>query len=406
MVLLVALLMLWHARTGHLAKLTTAGIWALAMLALGAAAASYPQKSTEAVDQLLTATVADTSRAFGKASPNIHVADDAPGGAVVSKQLDALNRETLYRAWLQGMFRDPDGATARDFGPRLFRVMHLTWTEADAVKNEPDGDGKRILDNKKRQFETLAAELQNADPRAYDQFTGNHGRWGAMMYAITTSLTIDVLIAVALVFVLIALLAIRLVVPLLPALTTLALLDVTADHMRRFLGSVAGLIIRGPLMFLAAMLNMVVVLHVLHAAVPPPLRYTVAAVTALVLWRLLKPLAEVRSAARSAGTWSRRGVATAVGATALTTRILSASRRSEPPPPAPSSAARGADVNQPLGSRAHRRATGHRNGQGERFRPSAQPTTSPSRSRVEDPSARPTAMSIPAARLGEGVEVR
>ena len=88
--------------------------------------------------------------------------------------MDDVVRSTQYRTWLAGAFGDPDSATAKKYGPRVFRSTHFSWQEYDTYRKDPNGEGKKVLEAKQDAFKEHAEAVKKSDPVAYEYFKGEH----------------------------------------------------------------------------------------------------------------------------------------------------------------------------------------------------------------------------------------
>lgn len=279
-------LLLWRARQGRFAALATATGWAFGMLLLGSLAVQWPVTSAHTVDGLVTSAVTSIGQGF--------CADGCEGltpAEIADRQIDQINRRTLYRAWVMSALGDPDGPTAEEFGPLIFATTHLTWAEADTVRDDPGGAGADLIKGKQKLFELVAGELNERDELAYQQLTGNRGRWAGLGYDLVTAATVDVFLIIALLFGVIAFVVIRLAVPLLPAISTLGVFEATAPHVKNAGGRLLQLLINGPLFLLAALISLGISEAALTAdGLPLPLRLIFAGGASIILWRLLRPI--------------------------------------------------------------------------------------------------------------------
>lgn len=286
-VTLVAVTILWRAREGAYPAVVSAAAWALVMLGVGAAAVNYPITAAATVDGLVSNAVGSVAKGF----TTVTGTSATTPAEMAAHQLDTLNRNTLYANWAKGYFGSADSATAKKYGPALFKASHLTWAESAIVESDPSGQGKQIIDDHHDEWDNVTEQIKDADPRAYAHLTGKQGRWAAAGTIIVSGICIDPFLLVSMIFVLLAYLVIRLVVPILPATTTLALHDATQDKVRDFSGQVFSLLIRGPLFFLAAMVNMTFSVAILNSDISLAMRYLLAGAISYILWKLLNPLA-------------------------------------------------------------------------------------------------------------------
>lgn len=271
---------------------TTVG-WALLVLVGATYVMSYPVSSARAVDELVQTTIATSARGVGVTN---EVSSPQAGGnesaseaqAALDDMFDTINRDVFYTAWLEGTVGSSDSAIARTYGPDLFRASHLSWSEAETVKNDPDA-GQAIVEAKKQLWTRTAAAVEQEDSSAYRQLTGNNGRWDA---AATVALRVALMmpfLAVAAVFIVVAYVATRVFVPLAPAFGVLGLLYVAQDWVISVLKQVGRFIILGPAFFVAALANLLLDTAVLDSDLAFGLKLVIVAAIPFVLFKLLRP---------------------------------------------------------------------------------------------------------------------
>lgn len=254
--LAVAALVLWRARSGHLGGAVTAATTALVVLGLSSFLMQYPTESVRWVDAGVRNVTGLIASGFseGKVLPKGSASADQATLAV-DGQMDDLVRDTQYRTWLDGVFGDPDSAIAHEYGPRVFRATHFSFAEYAAYRSDPNGEGKKILEAKQAAFKQHADAIKQADPVAYEAFTGKD--WTSRA---TSALVNLLVVAVPCLFFLLAglfavmgFVLIRLVVPLAPAAGVIFMFDKTRDLAIGWLKRVAGPLIMGPVCFLVAL---------------------------------------------------------------------------------------------------------------------------------------------------------
>lgn len=274
---------------------TTVG-WALLVLVGATYVMSYPVSSARAVDELVQTTIATSARGIGVA--NEAYGPPVPGNegresaneaqAAIDDMFDTINRDLFYDAWLEGTLGTSDSAVARTYGPDLFRASHLSWSEAETVQNDPDA-GQAIIEAKKDLWVRTAAAVERDDSGAYQQLTGNNGRWDA---AGTVALRVALMmpfLAVAAVFIVVAYVVTRVFVPLAPAFGVLGLLYVAQDWVIAVLKQVGRFIILGPAFFVAALANLLLDTAVLDSDLAFGLKLVIVAAIPFVLFKLLRP---------------------------------------------------------------------------------------------------------------------
>ncbi|MCK9795223.1 hypothetical protein M1843_15845 [Isoptericola sp. 4D.3] len=318
--LLVAAGVLITAMRADVSSTVTTVGWALLVLVGSTYVMSYPVSSARAVDELVQTTIATSARGVGVA--NETYGPPVPGNegresaneaqAALDDMFDTINRDLFYDAWLEGTLGSNDSAVAREHGPNLFRASHLTWSEAETVKNDPDA-GQAIIDAKKDLWVKTAAAVEREDSGAYQQLTGNNGRWDAAGTAVLRVAVMMPFLAVAAVFIVVAYVATRVFVPLAPAFGVLGLLYVTQDWVIGVLKQVGRFIILGPAFFIAALANLLLATAVLDSDLAFGLKLVIVAAIPFVLFKLLRPGRAVPGS-RAARRMARSGMGTFLNA--------------------------------------------------------------------------------------------
>lgn len=227
---------------------------------------------------------------------------------------DTINRDVYYDDWLDGTLGASDTAIARRYGPALFEASHLTWSEAETVRADPDA-GREIIEAKKDLWVATAAAVEREDSAAYQQLTGNQGRWDAAgTVALRVALTLPFL-AIAAVFIVVAYAATRVFVPLAPAFGVLGLLYVAQDWVIAVLKQIGRFVILGPAFFVAALANLLLATSVLDSDLAFGLKLVLCAGIPFVLFKLLRP-GRVIPGTRAARRMARGGMGALVTALA------------------------------------------------------------------------------------------
>ncbi|OIJ24133.1 hypothetical protein [Nocardioides luteus] len=295
--LLVAATVMIRARDGRFARAVTAAGWALGVLVVTSWLIQYPVESTKLVDDGVRSATGLIAAGFNDGRTVPGVGDDKFGETdavkAVDGQMDEVVRSTQYRTWLAGAFGDPDSATAKTYGPRVFRATHFSWQEYDAYRKDPNGEGKKVLEAKQDAFKKHAEAVKKSDPVAYEYFKGEH--WSQRA---TTALVNLVVVVVVCGFLLVAGLAIllsfaliRLIVPFAPAAGVLFMLDHTRDAAVAMLKRVVGPLVMGPIYFLVALLLLRLDSAILTSTMWFVLKLGLIAVLTVLAWRLTRPAA-------------------------------------------------------------------------------------------------------------------
>ncbi|MEV8026833.1 hypothetical protein [Cellulosimicrobium funkei] len=319
LILVAAGVLLAAARSEVSTAVTTVG-WALLVLVGATFIMSYPVASAQAVDSLVQTTVAASARGIGVDDGGSRTgANSAQSG--IDSMFDTINRDTYYSAWLEGTLGSADSAVAREYGPDLFHASHLTWSEAETVRDDPDA-GRAIVDAKKALWVKTAAAVEGADSGAYAHLTGEKGRWDATaMVVVRVGLMMPFLV-VAAIFIVIAYVATRVFVPLAPGLAVVGLLYSAQGWVIRVLKQVGRFIILGPVFFVAALANLLLDTAVLDSDLAFPLQLVIVAAIPFVLFKLLRP-GHAMPGSRSLGRMARAGLGTFVNSLATRKAVAS-----------------------------------------------------------------------------------
>lgn len=292
-VLVLVCMLLWAASRADISKTVTTLGWAGLVLVTTTYVMSYPVASAQAIDGIVQSAVTTAARGQLPDALPPRPADYVPpemGGSqesaaqyAINQQFDVVDRNTLYRAWLEGTLGSSTSKVALDYGPDLFKASHLSWQEAALVDA---GNGAAIISQKKDLWVATAAKVHEADDAAYQQLTGNKGRWdGAVIALFSVASTLTFLVVAGFVVV-VSYLAVRVLIPLAPALGVFGMLKALSGWMMSIVRKVAVLVGLGPLFFAAALVNLLIVTAVIGQGV---LGIIISVLVPLVLFSLLHP---------------------------------------------------------------------------------------------------------------------
>ncbi|WP_166843982.1 hypothetical protein [Isoptericola sp. BMS4] len=300
--LVVAVSLLWAAGRADVSHVVTSVGWAMVALVATTYVMSYPVSSAQAVDGLIETTVTASASAVGAPTagtgevlgpavpgdPGGTATSADPASEALSHLFDGINRQMLYDSWLEGTLGSTTSHVATAYGPDLFRASHLTWDEARTVEDDPEA-GAAIIDAKKELWVRTAAAVERADGAAYQQLTGNNGRWDAAAAAIVgTGFTMPFL-AVAAVFIVLSYAVVRVFVPVAPAVGLVALLYTAQGWVVTVLKNVGRFVILGPLFWVAALVNLLIDSAILSSQLAWLLKITLCLVVMIVLFKILRP---------------------------------------------------------------------------------------------------------------------
>ncbi|MGH9118666.1 MAG: hypothetical protein ACRD0A_12565, partial [Acidimicrobiales bacterium] len=158
----VGVWMLFRARTAEYGEITTAGAWAVLMIALAALALSYPAWAGRTWDD----TVVGSAKLV-----NDTLAGEADARAGADPAVGQINGDVAYRVWLRGMFGSDTTRTAEAFGPRFYAAMAFAWSELPTLdRGGPEAEA--MTEAHRQAFVDAARDLEAADPSAYRTMQG------------------------------------------------------------------------------------------------------------------------------------------------------------------------------------------------------------------------------------------
>lgn len=187
------LYLLWRARSADMNRAFTIVLWAVFVMVVVTALARWPVTSAHLADNILTQgigtvhsaltpSVGDGSSSFcgNGATTCVDHRDDA------QRQADEVTYAILYRGWLRGELGDPDSAVAKKYGRALYDANGLSWDDYDTIKRDPS-KAKTIVAQHQKQWNTIAAQIQQEDPTAYTYLQGKG--WSRAATGWVTALT-------------------------------------------------------------------------------------------------------------------------------------------------------------------------------------------------------------------------
>ncbi|NYI99591.1 hypothetical protein HNR19_000290 [Nocardioides thalensis] len=307
----VAVVVLFRSREGHLSGAITATAWALLVLLAVSWVVSYPTESVEAVDGTVRSAVVQIGDGFSEQESSGDTEEERALSSV-DQQIGLVVETVQYQTWLKTVFGSADSEVAEKYGPATFIATHFTWDEWETYNEDPDGAGAEMLERKADSFKAIAEAVKDEDPAAYKYFTGS--QWGSRLSAGAISVLVMFVVCafllVAGLTVLAAFAVIRLLVPFTPALGVVFLLDVARERAIDVFRRVGGVLVMGPAYFVASLVLLRFYGALLTADMPFLLRFAFVLALSVIAWRLLKPassltrmrvpgLAQVRRYARA-----------------------------------------------------------------------------------------------------------
>lgn len=213
-----ALSVMWRARGGSVYQSAMTLGWSLVVLVITTALVQWPVVAGHATDRVVTTTIAGINAGFSGGNANV---DDQPADEIAASVVDSV----LYQQWKRGTFGDPDSAVAKKYADDLFDAQALTWQEDRAYRQDPNGRGQRIIEQKKAQYKAVAASVKKMDPNAYTYLQGERptARLIAAGSALFATLMITPFMLICCFIVLLSFLIVRLTIMFFPVVAVLAL---------------------------------------------------------------------------------------------------------------------------------------------------------------------------------------
>lgn len=313
------------ARRSALATTAAAVGWALMVVLIATAIFRWPVASGHFADSTVTSTLGSVVNGIDGRHTDVK-----PAVAVASNVQESI----FYKAWLAGTLGSTDSATAKKYGPELFKAQALTWHEADVVQHDPE-QGKQIIETKKDDWKTVASEIKSSDPSAYEHLTGKRSdtRVGYAILSMVAALLALPFLLVAALLLLGSFLIVRLAVMMFPAFATLGVFP-TGRSLVIGIGRTVGAALVNSIIFgVGAAVTIRVIGLILdpHSRLPGWLALVLMPLFGFVMWVGLKPFRRLTSmvssntdpfgdaagafggAARGTGRFLKEAAATGVG---------------------------------------------------------------------------------------------
>ncbi|MFF5234304.1 MFS transporter [Dactylosporangium sp. NPDC000521] len=344
-VAIVGLYLLWRSRQADLSTAVTTAGWAIFVMVLITAIASWPKLSASLADRTLINGLAVIHSAVGppdesitpdrcrNPDPSACVDRRAPAVRASDTVVDGL----LYRNWLRGALGSADSVTAEKYGPALYDSKSFSWDEITRIRAAEQrareaeeerirlqrpgpaiqsNERKVLTEQKQQRWKRIAEQIRTEDPEAYEHLQGSKGmdRIGAGFLAILSALFFALFDITASVLVILGFLIFRWAVIASPILGTVGLLRPANAGLRRLGNAV-----------IAAMFNIIifgsgsaiylfaVTLILGTASLAGWLQVLLIWLTGVVGWLLLRPYRRITQlggkdstrAITSAGSWHR-----------------------------------------------------------------------------------------------------
>lgn len=281
---IVGLWLLWGARGGNMSAAVTTAAWALLVMVLVSAVATWPLNAARGADGTLTGALGQVAGSLSSDNPK----DKRPPAVRAS---GVMTQTILYNQWLRGTVGSTTSDIAKKYGPDLYVARAISWKDAKKMQESSDSRNE-IYKEKANLWRTTASKVQSEDPDAYDYLTGKKGteRIGSAFLALVSALVTTPFDVMASLLILIAFLIVRLAVIFMPAIGTVGILRPASGPLRGLLRTVAAALVNcvvfgaGSAVFLLAV-QIITTTESLAGWQQVLLMW----LTGLILWLLLRP---------------------------------------------------------------------------------------------------------------------
>jgi hypothetical protein len=320
---IIGLYLLWRARQSDLSNAMTTAGWAVLVMVVITAIASWPTWSANVADKTLVGSLSVIHDAVGPPSQDIpadQCRNPDPQGCVdhrapAVRASDTATDGMLYRNWLRGELGSADSDTAKKYGPVLYDAKSFTWGEIQDIRKNPD-QRQVIIKQKQQRWMKVAEQIKKDDPEAYQYLQGTQGmeRIGAGFIAILASLFFAMFDITASILILLGFLIFRWAVIAAPILGTIGLLRPASSGLRRLANAVIAAIFNIIIFGTGAAIYLFAVdLIMSTASLAGWLQVVLIWLTGVVGWLLLRPYRRITQlggkdssrAVTSVGSWHR-----------------------------------------------------------------------------------------------------
>ncbi|MBA3489080.1 MAG: MFS transporter [Longispora sp.] len=299
----VGLYLLWRSRQSDMSSTMTTAGWALFVLVIVTALATWPTKAAGLADATLTSGLSAVHSAVGPGvkdvppdkcpQPNPAACKDSRPPAVRAGDTAAEN--LLYKNWLRGTLGSAESVTAQKYGAALYDAKSFTWDEVEQMRKEP-AQRQIIITQKADEWQRVAEQIKSEDPEAYEYLQGMRGtdRIGAGFVAILASAAYSFFDITASVLVLLGFVLFRWAVIAAPVIGTVALLRPASAGFRRLMNSVVSAVFNILIFGAGAAIYLFAVDQIMSTkALPGWLQVMLIWLCGLVGWLLLRPFRRV-----------------------------------------------------------------------------------------------------------------
>jgi hypothetical protein len=339
----VGLYLLWRSRQADMNNAVTTAAWAVLILVLVTAVARWPVQAASWADHGMAAglnlsqgLIQDEAADGCISEPGLSNAaynslrEDTPDGLCIDtrsaavKASDMATGDVLYQNWLRAMVgqgeevryqtrngrvvEDSNGNpvvresnTAYKYGPALYSAQAMSWTES-AEAQDP-GIRSRIIEEKQQLWRSLALQIQQEDPEAYEHMTGGRAweRTGSGLLAMITALFFVLFDITASVLIILGFMIVRFAVIALPIIGTIAILRPAGGPFKRLVNIVLAAVINVIVFAVAAVIYLFAANRILGATLPSWMQVMLIGLVGVAAWLLLRPFRRIATLQGSGG---------------------------------------------------------------------------------------------------------
>jgi hypothetical protein len=347
----VGVYLVWRSRQANMSDaLTTAG-WAVLVMVVVTAVASWPLISAHLADNTLISALSVVHSAIGPQPKNVPVSEcpyaqkPPPFGFPYNPELCQDNRSAavrasddatetvLYNNWLRGTLGSATSLTAKKYGAALYESSSLSWNEAETIEKHPERRDA-IYAQKAKDFNKVAYRISQTDPSAYSYLQGKEGtaRIGAGLIAILSALAFAFFDIAASILVIVGFLIFRWAVVATPILGTVAILRPASAGFKRLINIVVAAIFNIVIFGAGGAIYLFAVDTIMNtASLPGWLQILLVWLCGIVGWLMLRPYRRITQLGGKSpmvevvnvGSWHRRffadlrSIATSAGTAAV-----------------------------------------------------------------------------------------
>lgn len=214
--LAVAVLMVLRSDTQDYAGTASTTARVVGLAVVGIILLGYPSMAAQTFDEAASSLVDGVQR-------------DLAGTGGSSSELGVgltanVHENVLHTTWLQGQFGNAESRVAEQYGDDVFDSLTRTRAEDERAQADPDY-ARQLSEEKGAAYESLAAEIKEADPEAYAHMIGQrswHRVYSALVGLMSAFVT-TLFNSVAALFLMAGYVAVRLFVMFAPLLVILGI---------------------------------------------------------------------------------------------------------------------------------------------------------------------------------------